>query len=228
MRSRRSQQRRQGIRDSATDEDAYPQLILAKWQDVEGSVTRTAGFMLLVAAIFELINRREASELNLSFIKLTDPSLVLVALPVVIAYLYSTFGQLVAEGEQALQAYVKAVSARQDANKSYEALVPGPSLIAALRGRPAEGDRRTQRIAYGGNVAKVFIAATWPIVFQVYAYDQLFRVEGPSSALLWLSAAVAALLMAFGVVSAFAKPMPLMRRETDSKSTATDPPDEHT
>jgi len=83
----------------------YSLAALEKWREIERSVTRTSGLMVLVAAVFELINRKSVAEVTLPFVKLTNPGLVQISLPVVIAYLYSNLTELSSEADWTSRAY---------------------------------------------------------------------------------------------------------------------------
>jgi hypothetical protein len=65
----------------------YAFVALGRWNDLEKSMTRLAGFMLLTALIFELINRGTLQEVDIGVVKVTDVRFISVALPVIMAYL---------------------------------------------------------------------------------------------------------------------------------------------
>lgn len=56
-------------------------------RDAELRTRRTTGLILLLAAVFELINRHGVSEATLVFVKLNSLDFASIAIPVVIAYL---------------------------------------------------------------------------------------------------------------------------------------------
>ena len=176
----------------------YAMAALEKWRETERSVTHTAALMLLLAALFELIKRRNVAELSLPLVKLGNPDLVLIFLPVVLAYLFLTWSELTAEVDWCGRAYDYSLMRvlPDDPHGWYRgALTPGASVITIISRLDFIRKRPSEKLTSVSGYAKLVIFLVWPVVFEIYAYVTVFGQRGVSTVLVAISAFVTFLLL---------------------------------
>jgi hypothetical protein len=166
--------------DPKTDEDFIRDFLGAvreNWREADKSSTRTLGLMLALFAGFLLISVEAIGEVTLLFVKVTDFSLVRVAIPVLFAYLYvsllATLNVMVYlwKVHDGLFEYLRPKAYRAHLQR---ALHPALSAFSGANVLSNATDSRRLGNAIGnGGVARFYIYVLLPLAFEVYAVWQV-------------------------------------------------------
>ena len=185
----------------------YSFACLAKWNDIEESSSRITGLMLLIILGFEFINRGKLQEINLGFAKVEDVSFLLLALPVILAYLFSTLSELLSDADWISCAYEYSfgrVFAADPDGWWRQALSPPSSVLAGITRQDFLRATKSQKINFIGGSTKSILSFIVPLIFEIYAYVQLYSHQ--AIILTTLSLIVSATLISYGVFTVPSSP----------------------
>jgi hypothetical protein len=173
-------------------------------RDAGRSARRATGLMVLLAATFELINRRGISEASLFFVKLRSFNFALVAIPVIIAYLCYEMSGYVVELNDFYWVHSKAVETRYPsvwANDLQLFLVPvsDPFGQAMRAARFSPRNRFFTVLGWLRFPLQIVLPHVAACAFVAYGTVQIFRRFGPTDILVWTSSVLAVFFLALAL-----------------------------
>lgn len=161
-------------------------------RDAERRTRRTTGFILLFAAVFELINRHGISEATLVFVKLNSLDFALIAIPVVIAYLCYEIAGHVTDSNDLYWVHAKLTEARYPSMRASNL-----DLLLIPIGDPFGQAIRAVTFSRRGRLFTLLSWARFPLqiiapsaaayAFEIYALVQIFAHFGATNVFVWLS-----------------------------------------
>jgi hypothetical protein len=170
------------------------------WRDLERLISRNLGFILAVAAAFEILRYNTGSEVTLLFVKVPSNNLIVAALPPILAYLYLSVTISLTESElmrQTHEATIRALWRPLYDNDLERNLAPANALTG-----PADrmylhfgGNTREGNLSQLSTGARPVAALVAPPAFLVVAYAQSFGHLGFDDPAVWISAVASALLL---------------------------------
>jgi hypothetical protein len=177
--------------------------VRTNWREAESSLRRTFALILLLSLVFELLSRGGIGELNLQFVKLSNPEIVRVGIPLVIAYLWSVVATLITETTffaSIQRAILNLTHPELTKNDLEPILYPANSLIySSGRFVSLQSGERSDKLLAVFFLPRFFLLALAPIAFDIYAYIVLFQNLGPTNIFLLISCMVAIVLVAESV-----------------------------
>lgn len=179
----------------------YLELVRENMQQASDKFHSTFLLIIFLMAVFELLNRAAISEVTLGPFKLSDVSLLIKLLPVVIAYYYyltCTMLAMIGAQRTVIDSVVAIMYGPLYDNDLEYYLYPVSPLFAESLITTATKGRIISAIdAIGSNFQKVI----WflPLIFQVYAFYRCFRAFGFSSIIVWVALVISAVFCIQGV-----------------------------
>ena len=171
-------------------------------RDADKGTRRATGLILVLAVVFELVNRRAATEASFFFVKVSSLDFILVGIPVLIAYLVYESGTYAVESNNLYWVHRKLMEIRYPSVYEQDidlfALPVGDPFGQALR--DARFRRRNRFLAVAGWLRfPILIVAPgiFACAFEIYAFVQLIGRAGVSVA---ITAAAALPTLAFLVL----------------------------
>ncbi|MCZ2810231.1 hypothetical protein O2W15_02165 [Modestobacter sp. VKM Ac-2979] len=186
-------------------EEAFLSEAITNWRECEKSINKTTTVLVLTSAVAELVLRGAASELSIAGIKVTQLVVVYSALPVVIAYLYSSLMFLCAESSMNQTAFDAVMTVRQPTlwRANLERLLYPPNMTFIAGDRLRHGFPRGSKLgklvdwALG---ARAILLIILPIAFISYMFVRLFDKMGASNVAVWISLCLSVILVLVGLV----------------------------
>jgi hypothetical protein len=184
--------------------------IRANWKEAEKDLRRTMGTLLLLAAVFLLTlastSDPQVKKITILGVDITDIPLLQIALPVVVAYLFSSIVvllsdiQLFADAHNALYRLMYGSFAKNNVQSLLDP--PNASFVSYARRHHFVESSLLQRIYPVLFWLKLAIVLAGPILFEVYSYYKLFPERGHSEVLFWISVVITVVVMfaAFSVL----------------------------
>ncbi len=185
----------------------YAYASLAKWKAAETSLGRSVLAMILLAAIFELVNRGLVTKIDIAGIELQDARFINVFLLIVFSYQVSVFAELAAEVDWASRSYEESIKSflHEGSHWWWGALTPGGSVVTGIMRQDFLREELVARITYVFQVIRTLLFMAWPMVFAIYGYTQLFLHYSPIW-LVFLSMIASAILIVFAGFALFSAP----------------------
>jgi len=183
----------------------YLSEVLINWRESEKSLSRAVTLIVLTSVAAVLVAQGHVSEVSILGIKVTALRWLLLALPVVIAYLYSSAFLHVAESMTMMEAFAAVVTALWGAGHPPELelpLYPGNMTLFphAKVNLALPGDSRTSSLVEVSSFFRILVVVLTPVGVEIYFYYRAYGAFAADSVLLWLSAASAAVLLLTGFV----------------------------
>jgi hypothetical protein len=184
--------------------DTFLGEIRTNWREAEKDLRRTIGTLILAAAVFQLTLASKpgdpATKITILGVEITDIRLVQIALPVIVAYLFSSICmllsdiQLFADTHKKLYSLVYGNKFTQNGVQSL--LDPPNASFVSLGRRQHFVESSFAQLLYPRIFwFKLIIVVAGPIVFEVYAYRKLLRQPSDSDPLVWASCVVTVIIM---------------------------------
>jgi hypothetical protein len=201
--------RAQAALDVSVSEDYVLQFLADlrnNMRDAEQRTRRINGSILLLATVFELINRHGISEATLFFVKLNSLDFALIAIPVVIAYLcYEVTGHVTASNDLYWM-HTKVTEARYPsvrANNLDLLLIPvGDAFGQAIRTATFSDRSRIFRLlSWARFPLLTIVPSAAAYAFEVYALVQIFAHFGGANVLVWLSGILTITFIALAIAA---------------------------
>jgi hypothetical protein len=196
------------LKDGVSDEYVLQFLaeLRSNLRDAETRTRRTTGRVLLLAVVFELINRHAVAEATLLFVKLQSLDFILVGIPVLIGYLCYEVAGYVADSNDLYWAHAKVTEMRYPKvwlNGLDSLVIPvgdpfGQVLRRVRFGQPSRFVSLLEWARFPLHVVLPYVAA---YVFEAYALIQVFLHVGAKSVFVWFSTALAVILLVLALVS---------------------------
>jgi hypothetical protein len=199
------------FRDTQTDgsgkEQAreYSERVYAVWKDTSASLSRSALLIFLLIAVFELlVYQRTSTSISIGTITLVNSSIVQIALPTVVAFVFYDGARLSARWlrlELIYMELMKIYAIKQQQNGLDRLIEPNlPSLwgIGALSYLQT-GDIADSFIHQVNRIVSYTIILALPVAFECQAFYRLTQKFGYHNIFLWINAVITVL---FGVCTA--------------------------
>jgi hypothetical protein len=177
----------------------YGERVFESWKDVSSSLRKSATLTFILIALFELLIYQNSHTFTIGSFSFANASVIQIALPAVIAYVLFD-GYLLSARWEDLQTAYSAITEKRSP-KAYAndlELFVRPSLPAFWAiAQTGNSENRTRGDAFIRQVSIVLLAGTVilvPLVFEIQAYYHLFSKYSYSNILLWVSAAITALI----------------------------------
>jgi hypothetical protein len=167
---------------------------------------RTTGLIVLLAAVFELINRNGISEATLVFVKLNSLDFALIAIPVVIAYLCYEITGHVTDSNDLYWVHAKITEVRYPSVRASNL-----DLFLIPVGDPYGQAIRSAAFNRHGGIRTLLSRARFPLqiivpgvaafAFVVYALVRIFAQFGGTNVFVWLSGLVTIIFLVLAIAA---------------------------
>jgi len=167
---------------------------------------QSTAFLVFFVVVFELLIRASIAEINMGPFKLKDISVVQKFIPVIVAYFYiSMMSLILATSYLGLASLVLTKHLyRPVYDTEIIKLEWLPASVFTIRSA-ASVFSKSPPVKILEQLENLVIAVLLggPLVFEVYAYYQCFRLFGLKSVAVWISAVSSAILLLYGVLLFF-------------------------
>jgi hypothetical protein len=194
--------------------DDYMSILRENWRDADKAYRRSILFVVLGAFLFELVRTAKVgSVLDIGLVKLTDLRVVLVGLPVIVAYFFYETEALNALTDRYYKFYslLFLELQRETPHRRLlnEVILP-PTITLSLDDWWVETIVKKRSI--GDRILWIIVLPLVLLqhfgvpVFLCYAYWRLFRIYGESNLLLWCSLVLSCMFVIAAAVVQFSSP----------------------
>ena len=180
--------------------------ILDRVQEFAKATQRSFIGSVLLAVLFELLNRNLVSETSAGGVRLAKINFIKPFIPIAIGYLWLRISVLLQEGKILTEAYYCITEIKFPGLHSStidDFLVPTTTPTAAEV--PIRFTSNPRAISFIRGVEVVFYFSL-PVAFSVYAFIQLFGSSGFSDVTIWFSFALTVPLLVGGYICALSTP----------------------
>jgi hypothetical protein len=183
--------------------ETYLSEALNTWRDCEKSISQTALALLITCVVTELIREGITNQVTIGGVQVSNFKTIQAFLPIVIAYLYSRLGSLASESsmnEKVFRTVFRALQPELYEAHLERALYPGNmTFLGSDRIRYMLPKNTPERnFAEQAGVVRLLVLIFVPIVYEAYLFIELFAKMRFTSAILWISLALSAVLVLSG------------------------------
>ena len=188
---------------------AYVNQLAGLIREESKNVNRSAGLIFVLVFFFHLFSSTGITEAEIFAVKVSDFSLVLLAIPIVITILFARVTSISVRRGALSNMYGAIIGARfkDDADNiypAYDALASVGDAAVLLHALPESliKGKQSNRVHGLLTTADVILVALTPPVILTYLYWRIFVKFGVSNALAWGSLAIASLILvlAYGFI----------------------------
>ncbi|MFN2588825.1 MAG: hypothetical protein ABR613_12010 [Actinomycetota bacterium] len=186
--------------------EPYLEELRANWREAERSLSRTILTAILVGALFLLLTQGGAQTVSFPFVSLKDATIVMKALPMVIAYLSWTVCLLIVESSLLHETHQAVVASRWPTlyEKNLEtALFPGNRTLEFparfFYSLPPESRLRKWLDVF--TFVRVLPVMVGFVGFAIWAFVVLFGRFGFADVFVWISLVVSGVMYVGGTVT---------------------------
>jgi hypothetical protein len=194
--------------NSAAEAKDYLGNLSSAWKDVSAALTKQTILLFLLMAAFELLayqNSNSTAKITVGLLSVSNSSVLLIALPTVVAYLIYDEFRLTARWSDMDYAYTeiyKRFWPKQYSNDLYVLTAPMlPGLWRIGTSASKENAQRSERFIFIVNIlVSISAILLFPFAFEIQAFIVLFTRYHVHNAFLWINAAISFGLVAISIV----------------------------
>jgi hypothetical protein len=176
------------------------------WKDISASLAKQTLLLFLLMATFELlVYQHSTASITVGSLSISNSSVVLIALPTIVAYLIYDEFRLSARWSDMDNAYntiYRRFWLKQYNNDLYVLTAPMlPGLWRIGTSASKGNELRSERFIFKVNIlVSISAILLFPFAFEVQAYILLFRRYGVHNAFLWITAVISLGLIVVSVI----------------------------